>query len=164
MYDQMEYCYIQELKKNPLFAINIFDRQIDLILHEDEQVIPRCGACVSSMGITPEGNLVGCSTLTGTRVENECIIGTLNTDINKFMRNKFMKYLVGLSKYEECRSCNYYRRCYYYCPSTNYLSSKNMFNVAEKQCEINKIVIRISEKIIYKMNKIMPDTFNLKFI
>ena len=156
--------YIKELKKDPMFSINIFDRQMNLILHEDENMIPRCGACDSSIGITPEGNLVGCSTLTGTLVENKCVIGNLDIGINKLQKKTFIDQLIELSRYKECLDCNYYKRCYYYCPSTNYLGSGDMFIVSKKHCEINKMIINISEKLIFEMNKLIPDTFAVKFL
>lgn len=143
--------YYTKLISNPEYSINIFDRQIDMILKEHQDMDYLCGATKASLGITCEGDIIACSTCTGMACENEFIIGSVNTGIDDFKKKEFLQKLSKFDDDKKCKDCNFRKRCYKYCPTSNFLSSGDMFEVSKTMCELNKKLIKVSEYILTKL-------------
>ena len=143
--------YYAKLLTAPEYSINIFDRQIEMILKEHQSMDYLCGATKSSLGITCEGDIIACSTCTGMSCENEFIIGNVNIGIDNFKKQEFLQRLTRIDGNEKCRECQFNKRCYKYCPSSNFLSSGDMFKVSRTMCELNKKLIEVSEYILIKL-------------
>jgi uncharacterized protein len=150
--------------KNPSFVLSIFDKQINLAMNEKYITFPRCGAGASTLGITPEGYIEACTQLIGSGVEEYCIIGNLeqgiDSDKSKLFRNSLLQY----AELGVCAECDLKFRCYNYCPSTNYLSSKDIYAVSPSQCEISKILIYASDFVLNELDDKMPSVIESRFL
>jgi radical SAM protein with 4Fe4S-binding SPASM domain len=145
--------YYNKVLIDPDFSINLFDRQIDMILRENQKKDFSCGAIKSSLGITCEGNIVACSTCIGMACEEKFIIGDIINGIEYQKKQDFIKMLDNINKNSECNNCIFNKKCYSYCPTANFLGSGDMFTVSRKMCDLNKVIISISEMLLIKLYK-----------
>jgi uncharacterized protein len=155
--------YHEILLVNPSYSLNLFDRQIGMILSENNKFDYLCGAAKSSLGINCEGHIVACSTCTGMACEEQFIIGDIKKGINNSKKTLFFKNITQFNYDESCKNCAYKKRCYKYCPTSNFLSSGNISKVSETMCKINKILIQVSEYLLMKLNEENKNIVQKKF-
>jgi uncharacterized protein len=150
--------------ENPDFSLSLFDKQIGLAMDEKSITFPRCGACETILGITPEGYIEACTQLIGLDVEEYCIVGNLEQGINPGKSKIFRDSLLNYADLSICSECDLKYRCYNYCPSTNYLSSKDIYAVSPSQCQIGKILIYTSDFVLEELNTKMPSLIDTRFL
>jgi uncharacterized protein len=151
--------------KNPNFSLGIFDKQISLGTNAALPVTyPRCGACETTFGVTPEGYIEACTQLTGLDIEEYCIVGNLAQGLNPGKVKVFRDSLLNYANITTCTDCDLKVRCYNYCPSTNYLSSRDIYAVSPSQCEISKILIYASDFVLNELESRMPSIIEPRFL
>jgi uncharacterized protein len=153
------------ITKNPNFSLGIFDKQISLDINAALPVTyPRCGACETTFSITPEGYIEACAQLTGLDIEEYCIVGNLVQGLNPGKAKVFKDSLLNYANTTICADCDLKVRCYNFCPSTNYLSSHDIYAVSPSQCEISKILIYASDFVLNELESRKPSIIERRFL
>lgn len=157
--------YLKCIKKNKDFSINLFDRQINMILNALKGCsIPRCSAGETSFGFTPEGDIIACGTCLGMKIEKQFIIGNIEEGINEVQKNYFLKQVDIAQKKSVCSKCAHEKKCYKYCPTVNYLASGKLDEISTSLCDINKILIDVSESLLNRLCKIDTTVVMSKYL
>lgn len=121
-----------------------------------------CGCCKDLIGIKPNGEVLACGAFLGNHYENNFKIGSV---LDNKLNMELISSLLSI-KIENiaCNNCNFKHRCDNDCLVCN-LDCTGNFNIPDYACcEINKILIKESDKAIEQLRKNTQffKTFNQK--
>jgi len=94
-----------------------------------------CGCMWSKMSVRPDGMMVPCGMLAHIALGkiNEVSLRNVWQNHPEFVRLR-QRYLIPLSDFEECRSCDYRMMCTGNCPASGYTRTGNVFAPSPEGC------------------------------
>ncbi len=134
--------YYNDLKSGLLVSIDNFDNCLKLI-SSDKKRLSYCFMGKDYVDIAINGDIFPCHKLVGM---NQFLIGNVNND-------KFMHEVIKISELDSCKKCKYRFICSGYCRSENYLINKDFNKNVKLNCELQKIVIKLSIWLYKKLKK-----------
>ncbi|NLN04412.1 MAG: radical SAM protein [Clostridiaceae bacterium] len=146
-YEKIADLYIEKTVKEDKFYFAPFDTKIsNYIFNRSNKEI--CSLGVKHVSVNPEGDLYPCLQLVD---RAEYHLGHLDTGVSEEKRRQVQE----LSKHiaADCDGCALYDRCRNYCSCANISASGFIDKVSPLQCEHERMIIEISDKIARKLYK-----------
>lgn len=152
-----------EILQTTNYSINIIDSQIFESLNPSNARDNYCGGGKDSFSITVNGDILPCGNFTSTGIGEEKIkIGNIYDGISEQFINKFKMEIVKVND-PDCQTCLFNSRCRRFCPFTRYMAGSKETEISEKFCEISKMLIMATDKIMEDFYNKNPDLFLKKY-
>ena len=149
-YGKVAKIYYNKILQEEDIDISAFDEKIRSHIKEGYNCNEDCNLGVKSINVGVDGNFYPCMQFVG---EKKYIIGNCEEGINFLARKRLIEQS-GVEN-EVCKECSINRRCKHTCACKNYLTTKDINRLSPIVCELEKIIIEISDKIaedLYKQN------------
>ncbi len=130
--------------------IIVFDEKIRTYINEEYNCNEDCNLGIISVNVGTDGNFYPCMQFVG---DKKYIIGNCKSGIDIEKRKKLIEQS-GIEN-EICKKCAINKRCKHTCACKNYLTTKDINGLSPIVCELEKIIIEISDEIaedLYKQN------------
>ncbi|MDR2821573.1 MAG: radical SAM protein [Mycoplasmataceae bacterium] len=125
--------------------------------YDMEKSHKRCGIGITSVGISTQGDIIGCQEHSTYSKEDLFFIGTLDKGINKRKHLKLIKSFLSKDNFyylnkEDCLKCKLFSFCQQNtCPSANFNATKNIRKFPLNTCNWNKILAFNAETFLQKI-------------
>lgn len=149
-YNKVADIYKNMILKEEDISISVFDEKIKTHINEDFNCNNDCNMGIKSVNVGVDGNFYPCMQFVG---DKNFIIGNCEIGID-FVKRKELIEQSGVEN-EICKKCSINRRCKHTCACKNYLTTKDINKLSPIVCELEKIIIEISDGIaedLYKQN------------
>lgn len=149
-YGKVAEIYYNKILNEEDIDISIFDEKIRSHIKEGYNCNEDCNLGVKSINVGVDGNFYPCMQFVG---DEKYIIGNCEGGINFSARKRLIKQ-AGVEN-EICKECSINKRCKHTCACKNYLTTKDINGLSPIVCELERIIIEISDKIaedLYKQN------------
>ena len=157
-YSNIAQIYTNKILSNKDFNISLIDDKIQSYIKEDYNCNENCKMGIKLIILGTDGNLYPCMQF----VKNKkFIIGNCENGIDFNARANLVKN----SRKEDmlCKKCSINKRCNHTCSCKNYILTKDINKLSPIICEIEKILIEVSDnmaEIVYNKN---PKLFIKKY-
>jgi uncharacterized protein len=164
-FSELRKVYIKYLEEDENFSIPLFDGMINRCLNPSESFRNICDAGKSARSIATDGTFMPCGGYNfNGDLARSLTIGNVFDGIDS---KKLEDFRISLSQISvsECEDCCFNNKCVNYCFTINIDdSSDNIHDVPFSVCEINKIRINESEKLIDYLYESKKDWFLKRFV
>lgn len=152
-----EIYYDEFLKENDL-DFSMFDEKMRTHIKQNFNCNDECQLGIKNINVGTDGKFYPCMQFVGLE---EYVIGNCEEGIDVQVRTD----LLNKSKHENeiCSDCAIRTRCKHLCPCKNYLTTQDMNGLSPIVCELERIIIEISDKLAEKLYKNNSKLFIQKF-
>lgn len=157
-YNKVADIYFNKISKEEDINISIFDEKIKTHINEGYNCNTDCNLGMKSINIGTDGNFYPCMQFVG---NEKYIIGNCEKGVDFFARKELIEQ-TGIEN-EICKKCSINKRCKHTCACKNYLTTKDINGLAPIVCELEKIIIEISDKMAEKLYKQNSKLFMQKY-
>lgn len=149
-YGEVAKIYYNKILKEDDIDIFIFDEKIRTHIKEEYNCNKDCNLGVKSINVGVDGNFYPCMQFVG---DEKYIIGNCKEGIDFSARKRLIEQAGVENKI--CKECSINKRCMHTCACKNYLTTKDINGLSPIICELEKIIIEVSDKMaadLYKKN------------
>ena len=157
-YTRVGQIYYDKISKEEDIDITVFDEKIKTYIKDDYNCNGECDLGIKTINVDTEGNFYPCIQLVG---NHKYIIGDCKNGIDFDARKKLIEE--AGKENEICKTCAINRRCKHTCACKNYITTKDINELAPIVCEFEKMIIEISDEIAEKLYKEDSKLFIQKF-
>lgn len=151
--------YVKTIKNGKSIYIKSLSKIITDTIYDRKST---CGCCKDLIGIKPNGDVLACGAFLGNKYENDFKIGNIfEESINMELISNLLSIKIDNVA---CSNCNLKNRCDNDCLVCNFDCTGNLCIPDYACCEINKLLIKESDKAIsyLKKNSYFLKTLNLE--
>ena len=157
-YTKLGDLYVETFLKGKDVKITLFDNKIKTYIYDTYDCNNDCDLGMKNIEVGADGNYYLCTEF----LNNEnYIIGNCKTGIDFKVRNNIIKN--SKKENNECKECVIRKRCKHTCICKNFVLTKDLNKVSPFTCELEKIIIEISDKIANEMYEKQPRKFLKKY-
>ena len=138
--------------------IFIFDEKIKTHIKEEYNCNEECKLGIKSINVGSDGNFYPCMQFVG---DEKYVIGNCDKGIDFEARKKLIEQ--SCSEKDICKECLVKKRCKHTCACRNYLTTKDINGLSPLNCEFERIIIEISDKLAEKLYKQNSKLFIQKY-
>ena len=150
--------YMKKMREEDEFDLLEIDEKIFSYIDDSKNVNDNCSVGLRGANIGTNGKIYPCMQF---MYDDKYEIGDCHNGINKKLQvevhNKLKQEL------KECKECNYRKRCNHTCSCINKAFSGNAATTSPFTCEMQRIIIDISDKIAEQMYKERNSVFMQKY-
>lgn len=149
-YSKIAEIYYNKILKEEDIDIFVFDEKINTHIKEGYNCNKDCKLGIKSINVDLDGNFYPCMQFVG---DKKYLIGNCKEGIDFEARNKLINQAGKES--EICKKCLINKRCKHTCACKNYFLTKDINGLSPLVCELERIIIEISDKMaenLYKQN------------
>lgn len=157
-YSRVGQIYYEEILKERDINIGIIEEKIKTYIEGKYDCNKDCEFGLKTVNVGTDGKIYPCMQFV---YEIDFEIGDCKDGIRFDKRNKLLEKLY--KNQIICEQCNLKKRCKHACYCRNYMITRNMYEVSPITCEIEKIIIEMSDKVAEKLYKDRSKLFIQKF-
>jgi len=150
--------YYKSILEEKDINIGVFEEKIKTYIDGKYDCNENCEFGLKTVNVGTDGKIYPCMQFV---YKKEYEIGNCQEGIDFNKRNNLLKKLY--KKQDVCEECNLQKRCKHSCYCKNYMNTKDMYEVAPIICEMEKIIIEISDNIAEQLYKNNSKLFLQKF-
>lgn len=140
--------YYEKTMAEAKFHLSPFEVKISSHINGDNYCRERCELGKKQISIAPEGELFPCVQFVG---DNSYSIGHVDSGVDEGLQNRLYKR--NEEEKESCRSCAIRKRCNHYCGCMNRQSTGNIDKVSPIQCNHEKMLLPIVDRLAERLYK-----------
>lgn len=149
-YSKVAKLYYNKILNEQDIDISVFDEKIMSHIKEGYNCNKECNLGLKNINVGTDGKFYPCMQFVG---DDRYIIGDCEKGIDILARNRLINQ-AGVEN-EICKECSINRRCKHTCACKNYLTTKDINGLSPLICELERIIIEISDNMaeeLYKQN------------
>lgn len=149
-YSKVAKLYYNKILNEEDIDISVFDEKIMSHIKEGYNCNKDCNLGLKSINVGTDGKFYPCMQFVG---DDRYIIGDCEKGIDILARNRLINQ-AGVEN-EIYKECSINRRCKHTCACKNYLTTKDINGLSPLICELERIIIEISDNMaeeLYKQN------------
>ena len=150
--------YYNKIIKEEDVDVFIFDEKIKTHIKEGYNCNEECNLGIKNINVGVDGNFYPCIQFVG---DEKYIIGNCDKGIDFVARRKLIEQLG--TENDICKECSLNKRCKHTCACRNYLMTKDINGLSPLNCEFERIIIDISDKLAEKLHKQNSKLFIQKY-
>lgn len=157
-YQKVSDIYYNKILKEEDISITIFDEKIKTHVQEDYNCNKECNLGMKTINVGVDSNFYPCMQFVG---NDKYVIGNCKDGIDFEARKNLIKE--ARKEHETCKTCAINRRCKHTCACQNYLTTNDINGLSPLTCELERIIIEISDKLAEKLYKNNSKLFIQKY-
>lgn len=147
-YEKLAEFYLDKTRKEEKFYLSPFEVKISSYINGNNYCHERCELGKKQISISTVGLLYPCVQFVG---EEQYTIGYVDTGVDKAAQKKL--YQLNEDEKESCKNCALRKRCNHYCGCMNKQATGSINKVSPVQCNHERILIPIADKLAEKLYK-----------
>ena len=157
-FEKISVLYMEKMREEQEFDILEIDEKIFSYIDSDKDVNDNCSVGLRGVNVGTDGKIYPCMQfMYDEQYEiGDCLKG-VNQKLQLEVHNKLKQEL------DECKECNYRKRCNHTCSCINKAFSGNPAQTAPFTCEIQRLIIDTSDRIAEQMYKEKNPVFIQKY-
>ena len=157
-YEKIAILYMEKMREEKEFDILEIDEKIFSYIDDSKNVNDNCSVGLRGANIGTNGRIYPCMQF---MYDDQYEIGDCYKGVNKKLQIEVHNRLK--QEIDECKDCNYRKRCNHTCSCINKAFSGNPAVTAPFTCEIQRAIIDISDNIAEQMYKEKNPVFIQKY-
>lgn len=141
-YERLAKDYIEWTLSGEKFYLGMFEMKILSRLRGENYCSDRCQLGKKQISVAPDGKLYPCVQFVG---DDEYVMGDVETGVDPVLRSKIWEK--GAKDSPECEACAIRLRCNHTCGCLNRQATGYVDRVSPVQCENEKMLIRIADRV-----------------
>lgn len=150
--------YAEKILQECDVEIPLIDEKIRSYVKDDYNCNENCKFGIKSINIGTDGNFYPCMQFVNNK---EFIIGNCKDGIDINARINLIKN--SMKENDICKNCSIRKRCKHTCSCKNYILTNDINKLSPIVCEVEKIIIELSDKMAEKLYKQNSKMFIQKY-